>query len=47
MIVYCSTINCKHLRTNDEIPLTDCETPMLKEVIVDDNMRRNATIVDV
>ena len=47
MIVYCSALKCKHSRNNDEIPLNDCETQLLKEVIVDDNMRRNATIVDV
>ena len=47
MIAYCSTMKCKHLRNNDEIPLHDCETQLLKEVIVDDNMRRNAIVVDV
>ena len=47
MIVYCNTLKCKHSRNNDEIPLNDCEIQMLKEVIVDDNMRRNAIIVDV
>ena len=47
MIVYCNTLKCKHSRNTDEIPLNDCETQMLKEVIVDDNMRRNAIIVDV
>ena len=47
MIVYCSALKCKHSRSNDEIPLNDCETQLLKEVIVDDNMRRNATVVDV
>ena len=47
MIVYFSTIKCKHSIINDEMPLNDCETQLLKEVIVDDNMRRNAIIVDV
>ena len=47
MIIYCSTLKCKHSRTNDEIPLNDSETQLLKEVIVDDDMRRNAIIVDV
>ena len=47
MIIYCSMLKCKHSRNNDEVPLNDCETQLLKEVIVDDNMRRNATIVDV
>ena len=47
IIVYCSTLKCKHSRNNDEIPLNDCETQMLKELIVDDNMRRNAIIVSV
>ena len=47
MIVYCSTLKCKHSRSNNEIPLNDRETQLLKEVIVDDNMRRNAIIVDV
>ena len=47
IIVYVSTLKCKHSRNNDEIPLNDCETQLLKEVIIDDNMRRNAMIVDV
>ena len=47
MIVYFSTLKCKLSRSNNEIPLNDCETQLLKEVIVDDNMRRNAIIVDV
>ena len=47
LIVYYSTLKCRHSRDNDEIPLNDYETQMLKEVIVDDNMRKNATIVDV
>ena len=47
MIVYCSTTKCKHSRINDNVPLNDCETQLLKEVVVDDNMRRNAIIVDV
>ena len=51
MIVYCSTLKCKNSRNNDhdEIPLHDydCETQLLKEIIVDDDMRKNAIIVDV
>ena len=51
MIVYCSNLKCitkcTHSGNNCEIPLNDCETQLLKEVIVDDNMRRNATVVDV
>ena len=49
MIVYCSAlIKCKRSRNNDLIPLCDCETQLLKDVIiVDDSRRRNATIVDV
>ena len=47
MIIYCSTMKCKYSRATDEIPLNDCETQLIKEVIVDDNMRRNAIIVDV
>ena len=49
MINYCSTFKCKHSRNNDEIPLNDCQEQLLREVgvIVDDNMRRNAIIVDV
>ena len=47
LIVYCSTLKCKNSSNNDELPLNDCETQLLKELIVDDNMRRNALIVDV
>ena len=47
MIVYCSTLKCKNSRDTDQIPLNDCKTQLLKEIIVDDSMRRNATIVDV
>ena len=47
MIVYCSTVKCKRSVNKDEIQLNDYETQLLKEVIIDDNMRRNATIVDV
>ena len=50
MIVYCSSalIKYKRSRNNDLIPLCDCETQLLKDVIiVDDSRRRNATIVDV
>ena len=49
MIVYCHTLKCRHSRNNDEIPLNDCQEQLLREigVIVDDNMRRNAIIVDV
>ena len=49
MIVYCSTLKCRRSRNNDEIPLNDCQEQLLKEVgvVVDDNMRRNAIIVDV
>ena len=47
MIVYCSTVKCKRSVNNDEIRLNNYETQLLKEVIIDDNMRRNATIVDV
>ena len=34
MVVYCNTIKCKRSRNSDEIPLNDCETQLLKEVIV-------------
>ena len=47
MIVYCNTLKCKYSSDTDQIPLHDCETQLLKEIIVDDSMRRNATIVDV
>ena len=49
MIVYCNTLKCRRSRNNDEIPLNDCQEQLLREVgvIVDDNMRRNAIIVDV
>ena len=49
MIVYCSTLKCRRSRNNDEIPLIDCQEQLLREVgvVVDDNMRRNAIIVDV
>ena len=47
MIIYCSTMKCKYSRATDEIPLNDCETQLIKELIVDDNMRRNALIVEV
>ena len=38
IIVYCSTLKCKHSRSNNEIPLNDCDygAQLLKEV--DDNM---------
>ena len=45
--VYCSISKCKHSRNDDEIQLNDRKTELLKEVIVDDNMRKNATIVDI
>ena len=40
---------CKCPRKDDEISLNDFQEPLIKEVsiIVDDNMRQNATIVDV
>ena len=44
MIVCCSSFKCNHSRITDEIPLNDCEVQLLKEVIVDDDMRRNATV---
>ena len=47
MIVYCSTLKCKQSRNSNEIPLNDCETQLIKEIIVDDNMRRNAIIVNM
>ena len=43
MIVYCSTLKCKHSRnTNENVPLNDCQMQLLKEVgvIVDDNMKK-------
>ena len=40
MIVYCSSLKCKHSRSSDEIPLNDCKTQLLKELIIDDNMRK-------
>ena len=48
MAAYC-ILKCKNSKKNDEFLLSDLETHLLKEVsiIVDDNMRRNATIVDV
>ena len=47
MIVYCSTTKCKRSRNDNEISLNDCETQLIKEVVVDDNMRKNALIVEV
>ena len=47
MIVYCSSLKRNCSRINDEMSLNDCEAQLLKEVIVDDDMRRNAIIVDV
>ena len=57
LIIYCSNLKCKRSRNDDEIPLNapeaqsrdDSETQQPGEtvVIIDDNMRRNATIVDV
>ena len=49
-ITYCGTLKCKHSRKdNENIPLNDCQTQLLKEVgvTVDDNMRKNALIVEV
>ena len=50
MIVYCSSLKCKHSRNTDEnVPLNDCQIQLLKEVgvTIDDNMRKNALIVEV
>ena len=49
MINYCSRFKCKHSGNNDEIPLNDYQKLLLREVgvVVDENMRRNAIIVDV
>ena len=52
IISYCNIMiqKCiKHSKNDDEIPLNDRETPLLKEfgITVDDNMRRNAIIVEV
>ena len=56
LIIYCSNLKCKHSRNDDEIPLNvseaqsgdDPETqPEETVVIIDDDMRRNATVVDV
>ena len=46
MIDYCK---CKHSRNVDEVALNDCQVQLLREfdIIVDDNMRRNATIADM
>ena len=46
MINYCK---CKRSRNVDEVALNDCQVQLLREfdVIVDDNMRRNATIADM
>ena len=49
-IVYCSSLKCKHSRNTDEnVPLNDCQIQLLKEVgvTIDDNMRKNALIVEV
>ena len=39
----------KHSRKTDEMALHDCQVQLLRvvDVIVDDNMRRNATIADI
>ena len=47
MIVYFCALKCKHSRNDNEPSLNDCKTPLIKEIIVDDNMKRNALIVDV
>ena len=49
LLIYCSRFRCKQSRNNDEIPLNDYQEVLLREVgvIVDENMRRNAIIVDV
>ena len=47
LIVYYSISKWKNSNNSDQIPLNDYETQLLKEVIIDDNIRRNAIIVDV
>ena len=47
MIVYCCISKCKRSTNSNEISLNDCKTQLIKELVVDDNMRRNALIVDV
>ena len=55
LIIFCSNLKCKNSRNDDEIPLNapDHETQSRDDtdgetvVIIDDNMRRNATVVDV
>ena len=50
VIVYCSSLKCKHSRNTDEnVPLNDCQIQLLKEVgvTVDDNVGKNALIVEV
>ena len=51
MIDHCHSFKwkCKCPRKDDKISLNDFQEPLIKEVgiIVDDNMRKNATIVDV
>ena len=57
VIVYCGNLKCKHSRNDDEIPLNappeaqsrdDSETqPGETVIIIDDNMRKNATVVNV
>ena len=56
LIIYCSSVKCKRSRNDDEIPLNapeaqpgnDSETqPGETVVIIDNEMRRNATVVEM